>query len=53
MGLRWGNVLGLVMLLPALFSSEVVHLNVWHESTFLMAVAVAYMNTALWLVNEC
>lgn len=50
MGLRWFNLLGFVMLFLALFFNEVVYLNVWHESNFfLVAVAIAYFGTALWL----
>lgn len=50
LGLRWFNVLGLVMLFPALLSHDVVSWNVWHEfNLFVIAVAIAYMSIALWL----
>jgi hypothetical protein len=49
-GLRWFNVLGLVMLSLALVSHEVVDLSGWHESNFAsIAIAILYMSTALWL----
>ena len=50
MGLSWFNVLGFVMLIVALFLNEVVYLNLWHGSNFfLIAAAIVYMSTALWL----
>lgn len=50
MGLSWFNVLGFVMLIVALFLNQVFYLNLWHRSNFfLIAAAIAYMGTALWL----
>ena len=48
--LRSFNVLGLMMLLSAFFSTEVVYLNRGHEANvFLIALAITYMSVGLWL----
>ncbi len=46
MRLHWSNVLGLVMLGPALFVDKAVFLYVRHNS---MAIAIAYVVAALCL----
>lgn len=53
MGLRWFNVLGLVMLCPVLFFNDVIYLNVQHECKLvLIPLAIAYISTALWLSSR-
>lgn len=50
---RWFNLIGFVMLFSALFLNELVYLNVWYGSNFiLIGVAVAYLGTATWLANR-
>lgn len=50
MGFRWFNIIGLLMLLLALFLNEVVYLNVWYHFNFYVVVpAILYIGVALWL----
>lgn len=52
MGLRWVNVVGVVMLVLALVVNKVVYLNVWHDSNlYLIAVAITYLVVALCLAS--
>lgn len=46
----WFNLIGFAMLFSALFLNELVYLNVWYGSNFvLIAVALVYLGAATWL----
>ena len=46
----WFNVIGFAMLFLGLFLNEFVCLNIWYGSNLsLIAVALAYLGTAVWL----
>ena len=50
MALRRFNIIGFLMLLFALFLNEVVYLNVWYDSNFMVIVpAILYLGVGLWL----
>ncbi len=50
MAFRWFNIIGSLMLLFALFLNEVVYLNVWYDSNFMVIVpGILYLGVGLWL----
>jgi hypothetical protein len=47
---RWFNIIGSLMLLFALFLNEIVYLNVWYDSNFMVIIpAILYLGVGLWL----
>ncbi len=50
MAFQWFNIIGALMLLFALFLNEVVYLNVWYNSNFMLIIpAILYLGVGLWL----
>ena len=50
MSVRWFNIIGFLMLLFALFLNEVVYMNVWYGSNFILIVpAILYLGVGVWL----
>ena len=50
MSVRWFNIIGFLMLLFALFLNEIVYMNVWYGSNFILIVpGILYLGVGLWL----